>query len=492
MRNGSFVFLSAFLGLATLCATACSDDGTLSDNSSSGGNTSSTSSSSGGSSSGDVNNLPQDTVEGDITANRKLTKDKVWLLKGLVSVKAGATLEIEAGTTIKGDNASKAILLVEPGGKIQAVGTADEPIVFTSQANGADKKPGQWGGILLLGKAPINVKDANNNPIQASIEGILKTGQSGTLYGGNDPEDSSGAMQYVRIEYSGIVIATDNEVNGLTLAGVGRGTKLDHIQVRQTLDDCFEFFGGTVDAKYLACQSNQDDGFDFDLGYTGRLQFLVLQQDPNHEGDDNGFESDNDEKGTGATPLTAPQVYNATLVGKNSVKAGSQFGLLLRRNSRGTYKNLVVTGFQAGFDLRDNIGNPGELSIGSSLMWNAVGVGAGFSVADNIAFVEDKSTVPNGEDEKKYKARPDFIDDATDEIVWFKGDATNKFSLDPKLPAPFDLANPGFGPTTSLTDGASTPPSDGFFDTSATYMGAFKDANDKWAQTGKWAVWAAQ
>lgn len=492
--------LTAVLGLATIGVTACSDDGTLGGGappsaSSSGNNASGSSgnpSTSGGTSSGD-NGRPEEVVEGNITANRKLTKDKNWLLKGLVSVKAGATLEIEAGTVIKGDNASKAILLIETGAKIQAIGTPDEPIVFTSQAIESEKKPGQWGGLILLGKAPLNVKDAAGNSIQASVEGILKTGQAaGTNYGGNEPDDSSGTLQYVRVEYSGIVVATDNEVNGITFAGVGRGTKVDHVQVRQTLDDCFEFFGGTVDAKYLACQSNQDDGFDFDLGYTGRLQFLVLQQDPNHEGDDNGFESDNDEKGTGATPFTAPQIYNATLIGKNKVLGGSQFGLLLRRNTRGTYRNLVVSGFQAAMDLRDNIGAPGELSIASSLVWNAVGVGAGYTVGDNISFVEDKTAVPNGEDEKKYKARPDFVDDAVDEVAWFKGVPTNKFAVDPQIPTAFDQANPTFGPAVSLTDGAATPPNDGFFDANATYMGAFKDANDKWAQTGKWAVWSAK
>jgi len=496
MRAKTVFFLSTLVGLSAIAA--CGDDGSLgggAPSSSSGNNASSssggTSSSSGGtsSSSGD-NGRPEETVEGDITTNRKLTKDKNWLLKGLVSVKAGATLEIEAGTVIKGDNASKAILLVETGAKIQAVGTADEPIVFTSQAKDGEKKPGQWGGLIILGKAPINVRDAGGNPIQGSVEGILKTGQAaGTNYGGSDPDDSSGALQYVRIEYSGIVIATANEVNGITFAGVGRGTKVDHIQVRQTLDDCFEFFGGTVDAKYLACQANQDDGFDFDLGYTGRLQFLVLQQDPNHEGDDNGIESDNDEKGTGSLPFTAPQMYNATLIGKNSVKAGAQFGLLLRRNSRGTYRNLVVSGFQAAVDLRDNVG---DLSIANSLVWNSVGVGAGFTVQDHISFIEDKASVPNGEDEKKYKARPDFVDDSVDEVAWFKGVPSNKFAVDPQLPAPFDLATPNFSPAVSLTDGAVQPPSDGFFDATATYMGAFKDANDKWAQTGKWAVWAAK
>jgi hypothetical protein len=500
MKAYGLIALTAMVGLAsTLGVVACSDDGTLgggsppgsSSGGTSGGGTSGGGTSGGGTSSGD-NGRAQENVEGDITTDRTLTKDKNWLLKGLVSVKPGATLTIEAGTVVKGDNASKAILLIEAGAKIQAVGTAEEPIIFTSQAAEGQKKAGDWGGLILLGKAPTNWRDGTGNPTQGSVEGILKTGQTATRYGGNDPNDSSGALQYVRVEYSGVVVATDNEVNGITFAGVGRGTKVDHIQVRKTLDDCFEFFGGTVDAKYLACQHNQDDGFDFDNGFTGRLQFLVLQQDPNHEGDDNGFESDNNAEGNPYEPFTSPTVYNATLIGKNKTVGGAQFGFLLRRNTRGTYRNVVVSGFQAAIDVRDDIGAPGALSIANSLVWNSVGAGAAYPVTDHIAFIENQTTVPaelSADDAKKYKARPDWADDTTDEVVWFKGFQGNKFDVDPAIASAFNATAPVFGPTTSLTEGAATPPAE-FFDPTATYKGAFKDANDKWATTGKWAVWS--
>jgi hypothetical protein len=440
---------------------------------------------------GTDNGSPEEELTGDITADRHLTKDKSYLMKGRVNVKPGVTLTIDPGVVIKGDNTTKAILLIEAGAKIQAAGTADEPIVFTSQAREGERKAGDWGGIIVLGKAPINVRDTSGNPIQASVEGILEKGKTGgTLYGGNDPNDDSGTLRYVRIEYAGVVISTDNEVNGLTLAGVGRGTKIDHVQVRQALDDCFEFFGGTVDAKYLVCQGNQDDGFDFDLGYTGRLQFLVLQQDPNHEGDDNGFESDNDDKATGNTPLTNPTVYNATLIGKNKSVGGSQFGMLLRKNTRGTYRNLVVTGFQAALDVRDAIG---DLSIANTAFFGSVGASP-YIVTDNIAFVEDKSTIPSDLDEKgraAYKARPDYIDDTTDEVAWFKAGEGN-VATNLGLVRPFDSSAPVFSAVASLTDGAATPPNDGFFDEAAAYRGAFKDANDTWASTGKWVVWSAK
>lgn len=488
MRTHGLVFLGAIVGMTTLGIVACSDDGTLggapppsgTSSGTSGNGTSGGNDTDGGSSSGDPATRPQETIEGEISASRTLTADKSYLLKGLVSVKPGATLTIEKGVVIKGDNASKAILLIEAGAKIDAVGTADEPIVFTSQAAEGQKAPGDWGGLIILGKAPINVKDANGNPVQQSIEGILAAGVgTNSKYGGDDPNDNSGRLQYVRIEYSGVVIGDNNEVNGVTFGGVGSGTVVDHIQVRQTLDDCFEFFGGTVNAKYLACQHNEDDGFDFDLGYTGKLQFLVLQQDPSHEGDDNGFESDNDDKGSGNLPLTAPTVYNATLCGKDKSVAKEQYGFLLRKNTRGTYRNVVVSGFQAALDIRDGIGAAGELSIASSVFFNSKGAGS-YVVTDHIAFVEQGNTA----------GQPDRDDDSSlDEVAWFKGQTGNAWT-DPGIPGCFNASAPGFGPTTSLTEGAATPPNDGFFDASATYKGAFKDANDKWATTGKWAVWA--
>jgi hypothetical protein len=500
MRTQVLITLTTLLGLAALGMVACGDDGTLGggtnpppagSSGNPGGGTSGGPSTSGGTDNG----RPVENVEGDITANRTLDATKNWLLKGLVSVKSGVTLTIDKGTVIKGDNASKAILLVERGAKIVAQGTADEPIVFTSQALEGQKKPGDWGGLIILGNAPVNLP----NP---SVEGILKAGAgtaAGTTYGGPDPNDSSGVLSYVRVEYSGIVIATDNEVNGITFGGVGKGTKVDHVQVRQTLDDCFEFFGGTVDAKYLACQGNQDDGFDFDNGYTGRLQFLILQQDPNHEGDDNGIESDNDAEGSGNTPLTSPTMYNASLFGKNKSVGGLQYGLLLRKNTRGTYKNLVVHGFQAGLDVRNSIGAgaAGELTMTNSLIWGSTGTSATFIVTDHIAYLEDKLIVPsevsNPDEQTKYKARPDWNDDsALDEIVWFKTPANANRWVDPQVSAAFNRAAPVFGPATSLTENAVPPPNDGFFDTTATYLGAFKDAADTWATTGKWAVWSEQ
>jgi hypothetical protein len=451
---------------AILCVAAgCSDDGTKNN----GGTTTPTPTPT------PTGPKAVEELQGDITAARTLSNTKDYVLKGLVTVKAGHTLTIEKGTTIKGESASKAILLVEAGAKIMAEGTADEPIVFTSQAAADVRRAGDWGGVVILGNAPVNFPGGKGN-----VEGILTT-VKGTQYGGSDPNDSSGVLRYIRIEYAGVVLSPDNEVNGLTFGGVGRGTKVDHIMVRHALDDCFEFFGGTVDADHLICQYNQDDGFDFDNGYQGRLQFLVLQQDPNHSGEDNGVESDNDAQGSANQPFTNPTVFNMTLLGKNADPEGAQFGMLIRKNSRGTYGNVLIHGFESAIDVRDastakgatapGAGEP-QLSIKGACVWNSKGNG----VLDNIAFPETGTASPNKDN-----------DGAFDEVAWFKG--LGNVNQDPVLTSPFDAKNPVFGAAAAITTGAVTPPSDGFFKTDAVYIGAFKDKNDNWATTGKWVAW---
>jgi hypothetical protein len=415
---------------------------------------------------------PNIEISGIIAADRTLECTKNYLLKGLVQVKAGSTLTIQKGTTIKGENASKAILLIEAGGKLIAEGTANAPIVFTSQVAVGQRRAGDWGGLVILGKAPVNYRDG-----KGSVEGILKNGNA-TEFGGTDADDNSGVLRYVRVEYAGVELAVGNEVNGITFGGVGRGTKVDHVQVRHALDDCFEWFGGTVDAKYLSCQYNQDDGFDFDNGFSGRLQFLVLQQDPAHRGDDNGFESDNDAQGSTNMPFTNPTVYNATILGKNKLVDGLQFGIFLRRNSRGTYRNIVAQGFPAGLDIGDastaaNATN-GVLSIQNSIFFGSLGA----NVADGISFLETGDTAPNKNNDSGF-----------DEANWFKLGGSKNGVGSPSLTLPFDANTPGFGPAVSLVGAAATPPADGFFDANAQYAGAFKDAADGWATSGKWAVW---
>lgn len=404
---------------------------------------------------------PAEELSGEIGADKTLTADKCWLLKGIVYVKKGATLTIEAGTTVMGDQVSLGTLVIQPGARLVADGEADKPIVFTSQNKKGQRAAGDWGGVILLGSAPINIMGG-----KANVEGIPVSPE--TAYGGDKADDDSGILRYIRIEFGGIQLSPNNEINGLTLAGVGDKTVLDSIEVHDTLDDCFEFFGGTVNAKHLLCVNNQDDGIDWDNGYSGKLQFIALQQDAGFEDDTNAFEADNDANGSVNTPLSSPTIYNATLVGKNLKADGAkqQYGMLLRRSTKGEIYNAIAIGFEACIDIRDP-NTAAEIK-------NSICFGNGYgTVENNIAYAETANGMGVLQDD----------DAGLDERTWFNAAARKNAETDPKLADPFG-AKPDFTPAATLETNAATPPDDGFFDKAATYIGAFK-AGDTWAK-GAW------
>jgi PKD repeat protein len=283
---------------------------------------------------------PTVTVSTSITVNTTWTAGNVYLLQGQIYVKSGATLTIQPGTVIMGDKASTgAGLFITKGSKIMAMGTAAQPIVFTSNQATGSRGLGDWGGIILLGKA------ANNQPGGiANIEGLAPTADT-EFGGGTSPEnaDNSGIMQYVRIEWGGYVYAPNKEINGLTMGSIGSGTTIDHIQVSFANDDAFEWFGGTVNCKYLVSYRNLDDDFDADFGYSGNIQFGLSVRDPNLAdapavSTSEGFEVDNDASGSTATPQTSPIFSNMTLIGPyrgntaSSIATGYRRGARLRRN----------------------------------------------------------------------------------------------------------------------------------------------------------------
>ncbi len=301
------------------------------------------------------------TVQGAISASTTWSKDKYYLLKGNVYVQSPAELTIEAGTIIYGDKVSKGALVINRGAKIHAVGTAAAPIVFTSSAPINYRNYGDWGGLVLLGKA------VNNQNATQTIEGISgATGDDGK-YGGTDDADNSGELQYARIEFAGIALSTDNELNGLTMGSVGSGTKIDHVQVSYSGDDSYEWFGGKVNAQYLIAYKGWDDDFDTDFGFTGNVQYAVSHRDPNigDKSGSNGFESDNDGAGSkesAKSPLTAPKFSNVTWFGpgtyarlttpgtataalnKSNYNANFQFGGHLRRNTAIQVYNSIFIG----------------------------------------------------------------------------------------------------------------------------------------------------
>ncbi|MDB4927286.1 hypothetical protein [Mucilaginibacter sp.] len=306
---------------------------------------------------------PSTTVEitGDISASTTWTADKIYLLKGFVYVTNGATLTIQPGTIIKGDKPSKGTLVITRGAKINATGTAAKPIVFTSNVAAGGRSSGDWGGVILLGKAPINLNGGVN-----TIEGGLVPTASGDpvkyiQYGGTDAADNSGVLTYVRIEYAGIPFTPDNEINGLTMGGVGSGTTLDYIEVYRSGDDAYEWFGGTVNAKHLLAIGSVDDDFDTDNGFAGKIQFGLAQRAQviaDFSGS-NGFESDNDAAGSNNAPQTSAVFSNMTIIGPalgviasggslSGINANFQHGAQIRRNSAISIANSLITNYLEG------------------------------------------------------------------------------------------------------------------------------------------------
>ncbi|GAB3037090.1 hypothetical protein GCM10027185_44270 [Spirosoma pulveris] len=323
-----------------------------------------------------LGNKPIVEVTGDISADTKWTANTIYYMKGFVQVKAPATLTIEPGTIIKGggkdvDPAGKqqgATLIILPGAKINAVGTASAPIVFTSAKAAGSRGYGDWGGIVLFGKAPVN------QPSATGFEG----GLPGTVGSYSDVNDNSGVLQYVRIEFGGIALLANSEINGLSLYGVGAGTTLDHIQVSYSGDDSYEWFGGTVNAKYLIAFRGWDDDWDTDWGWSGKVQYGLALRDPDvaDQSASNGFESDNFNPGLPATganaglPLTAgvfANMSNFAFSGTPSNATSSkgsgayQSAMHLRRNTSLSIFNSLMVGYPEGLRLDAPTGTTGTL-----------------------------------------------------------------------------------------------------------------------------------
>lgn len=298
---------------------------------------------------GPINVPSTTTLSGNINTTTTLTSDKVWTLKGYVYVTDGAKLIIQPGTTIVSDIAEKGALCIERGAQIIAEGTATKPIIFTSGKNFGERSPGDWGGIVILGRAKTNRSS------EPTIEGGI-----GRPYGGTNDADNSGVLKYVRIEYAGIAALPNSEINALTLGAVGSGTVIEHIQTVYANDDAFEFFGGTVSPKNLYAFATADDDYDFDFGYTGTVTNGVSKRDPQFvdNGDaGNGVECDNDGTGSTATPFTHPKLIGMILVGPFDAfsLANHNLGLRWRRATQFTMTNSKILGYmKGGFSIESN------------------------------------------------------------------------------------------------------------------------------------------
>ncbi len=385
---------------------------------------------------------PVDTVvTGTLTADKTLTSDKIWILKGYVYVPNGIKLTVQAGTRVVSDVATKGALCIERGGKIEAIGTSSNPVVFTSGKAAGSRAPGDWGGIVILGKAPTN---RTTTPV---IEGGLDR-----PYGGTAADDNSGSLKYVRIEYAGIAAFANSEINGLTLGGVGNGTTLEYIQNCYANDDAYEFFGGTVNAKYLVAAYTADDDYDFDFGFVGKIQYAVSLRDPAFvDGGDagNGIESDNDNPPTLSPPFTRPVLSNLTLVGPNgagNTAPNHNYANRWRRNSRFAIANSILIGYaKGGFSIEQD-STAGFYKRGVSVFQNNL-----VHSVINPYLTNANATVLTAAEMKT--------------IAESNGCITYTNSADIKLKQPFNLTAPDFAPD------AGSPALTG-----ATYTGDFADA----------------
>jgi hypothetical protein len=310
----------------------------------------------------------------DITTSRTLYADTVYTLKGFIHVANGATLTIQPGTKIQGDyNTLASSLFILRGAKIQAVGTADLPIVFTSSRPIGNRQPGDWGGLLIIGNAPSN--RSGNVIIEGSgTDGTQVVGGKNyevTYSGGTTATDNSGTLQYVRSEFAGFAPSLNNEFNGFTFAAIGSGTRMSYLQTMAPLDDSYEFFGGGFDIDHLVAFETADDMLDMSEGFVGRIQYVIgynsVQLTPRTgagfyatdlEGIENdGCQGSGCDNGFNQQPYTIPLVANVTLIGcgdQSCVGAGGGWGMMLRRGTGGYYINSVFARFpQQGVSLRD-------------------------------------------------------------------------------------------------------------------------------------------
>jgi hypothetical protein len=407
-------------------------------------------------------------ITGNIDSTRTLVNTKAYRLRGTVFVRNNATLIIDPGTFIIGQPGSQppSALIITRNARIYANGSRSRPIIMTSSQPFGARTRGDWGGLVLLGKAPVNVganADPNrpNGAGEFSIEGLPAT--EDTRYGGTDPDHNCGLMRYVRVEYAGSILSPNNELNSFTWGGCGKATVSEYLQAHYGLDDMFEWFGGTSDAKYLVGGFGADDFVDYQLGYTGRIQYGVFYQSKDSNGN-RGIEGDNSEYNFSATPQSKPQMYNLTFIGSGvtGFDEAQSPGLFIRRGAGAEFNNMIVTNFfstgvfaadaatQASIDA-------GNVSMNGILLW---GNGLGTTAANTVAGQVDAALATFA--------------------AGTRGQGRNFLALDPMLRRPFEFSDPDFRPMTGSPAFRANwiqPPDDGFFDQSATFSGGMGDFN---------------
>ncbi|MCD2424520.1 hypothetical protein LQ567_17200 [Niabella pedocola] len=415
-------------------------------------------------------------IRGSISSSQTWTKDKKYRLRGYVYVESGATLTIEAGTQIISNKDSAGVLVVYKGARINAIGKNNDPIVFTSAET--TPAPGDLGGLVLVGNATGN---RNHQEIEGGVDAAHKA------FGGTNDADNSGTLQYVRIEYAGKAVNPGDEVNGLSLYAVGNGTTIDHIQVVNGLDDAYEFFGGTVNCKYLIAYNSADDDFDMDDGYRGKIQFAVSVKAPGFTDDkgtsgdiSNNFEVDNTNGKIPytTTPITHPVLSNFTAIGPNNAAGTSAdygYGMRFRRGSQVVLANSIVIGGQKAGLVVENAETQQAFVDGNGMFYNSL-----LHSVTQPFFAKDAT----------------ILTDASLQTLALGTYASKLLAsgTDAGLTDPFNAATPNLQPksgTMALTTAGKFDKSDlndAFF-VKTNYIGAFDGTND-WTQG--WTVWGAK
>ncbi len=425
-------------------------------------------------------------------STQTLTAANRYLLKGQVFVQTGQVLTIEPGTVIYGERRTKGTLIINEGGRIEARGTATNPIVFTSNQAQGERDRGDWGGIVMLGRANVN----QNRP---AIEGIDPVARFGTQNSTANDAENSGTLQYVRIEFAGIELTPNNETNSLTMGGIGNGTTIDRVQVSYGGDDGFEWFGGTVNGKYLVSYATWDDDFDVDFGYTGNVQFGAAIRNPSFadQSGSNGFEVDNDATGSAAVPLTSAVFSNITILGprintRTSLNGNYQNAMHIRRNAAISIFNSVITGFLTGLRL-DGANTIANYNARTGVLANNTLIAVGSGTTASVPFATDQTTgvagietlwTSNGNEvirntpeaspaaNPPVPTKPDYTANNINE-QWFFG----------SFPLGQYPANPSFTITPAKTAAFTNAKVSGPFFEKVAYRGAFgtTDWTDGWA-----------
>ena len=399
----------------------------------------------------------QQTIKGSLFGQNTWHAGTTWVLDGIVYVEAGGSLTIEPGTRIEGKPGSA--LVITRDATLFSRGQENAPIVFTSTQPEGTRTAGDWGGVVMLGSAPVNVANAH-------IEGI-PDGDTRGAFGGSDADGSCGVMEYTRVEFAGFEVYANNELNGLTLGGCGSSTIVRNVQVHRALDDGIEVFGGTVDLKHIIITGAADDSLDWDMGWRGRVQFLVAQQHANVG--DNAFEGDNLKANPDATPISAPVMYNVTLISPRSHEKYHR-AMTLKVGTGGHFNNMIIDGFSGEtIDLKGGETvrriQEGELTFNSMMVHKVGNRGLTFFDAESMDNDDD-----NGFDERRYfQSRTVGAQFGTDPLL--TRDATS-------------TSHPDFAPTSRspARNGATAIPQGEFWDEAADYLGAMRPGS---AQT--WA-----